>query len=638
MIEWLNITVPTGAALYSQLLIGLINGAFYALLSLGLAIIFGLLGVINFAHGAQYMIGAFCAWILLHYLGIGYWPALVLVPIIVGAAGLLLERTLIRPTYKLDHAYSLLLTFGLTLVFEGVFRQVFGTFGQPYQIPASLTGATDIGFMFLPNYRAWVLVASIAICGATWFFIERTQLGSYMRAATENPKLTQALGINVPLLMMLTYAIGVGLAGLAGAMAAPIYQVSPLMGTEIIIVVFAVVVIGGMGSILGSIVSGFALGVIEGLTKVIYPPASSLVIFVAMAIILMVRPAGLFGRAAIVPAALSVVRGGVDTRIGPLLSTVLLFLAIVAPFFFYPVFLMKALCFALFACSFNLILGYGGLLSFGHTAFFGGSAYVTAYAIKAWGFPPELGILAGAATGAVLGAIFGMVAIRRQGIYLAMVTLALAQMLYFIAVQSPFTGGEDGIQSVPRGKLFGIVNLSDQMNLYYMVLAIFVIGFACFCRVISSPYGQALRAIRENEGRAVSLGYRSNVFKVICFVLSGALAGLGGGTKVLVFGIASLTDVHFAMSGEVILMVLLGGLGTILGPVIGAFLLIAMESYLQDYGAWIKVMQGLLFIICVLSFRQGIMGEFERLTRFLTPHLRRLAGGRTKTCLESPPR
>ncbi len=293
---------------------------------------------------------------------------------IVGAAGLLLERTLIRPTYKLDHAYSLLLTFGLTLIIEGVFREIFGTFGQPYQIPASLQGATDIGFMFLPNYRAWVLVASVVICAATWFFIERTQLGSYMRAATENPKLTQALGVNVPMLMMLTYAIGVGLAGLAGAMAAPIYQVSPLMGSEVIVVVFAVVVIGGMGSMLGSIVAGFSLrDLIEGLTKAIYP------------LCVVARdlrrdghhpdgaPVGLFGRAVIAPAALSVIRGGVDMRISPITSTILIFAAIVAPFIFYSVFLMKALCFALFACSFNLILGYGGLLSFGHTAFFGGA-------------------------------------------------------------------------------------------------------------------------------------------------------------------------------------------------------------------------------------------------------------------------
>lgn len=624
MLEWIDITIPTGAALYAQLLIGLINGAFYAMLSLGLAIIFGLLGVINFTHGAQYMVGAFCAWALLHYLGIGYWPALVLVPLIVGAISLVIERTLIRPTYKLDHAYSLLLTFGLVLIVEGIFRQVFGTFGQPYQMPEALTGATDIGFMFLPNYRAWVLVASVVVCIATWYFIERTQLGSYMRAATENAKLTQALGVNVPMLMMFTYAIGVALAALTGVMAAPIYQVSPLMGAEIIIVVFAVVVIGGMGSILGSIVSGFALGLIEGLTKAIYPPASSLIIFVFMAIILLIRPAGLFGRSAGVPAALSIVRGGADTRVNPYFASFLLLLALIAPFYFYPVFLMKALCFALFAFSFNLVLGYGGLLSFGHTMFFGGSAYITAHAIKEWGFSPELGILAGVVTGGLLGAIAGGIAIRRQGIYLAMVTLALAQMIYFIAVQAPFTGGEDGIQSVPRGMLFGFIDLRDQLTLYYVVLAVFVLGFLAFLRIISSPFGQALKAIRENEARAISLGYRTNAFKHLCFILAGALAGLGGGTKVLVFSIASLTDVHFAMSGEVILMTLLGGLGTVLGPIYGAFSIIAMESYLQDYGGWLKVIQGVIFIVCVLAFRQGIASEVDRAGRFLGKLVERL--------------
>jgi branched-chain amino acid transport system permease protein len=296
MLEWLDISIPSAAALYSQILIGLINGSFYALLSLGLAIIFGLLGVINFAHGAQYMVGAFCAWALLYYLGIGYWPALILAPLIVGAMALVLERTLIRPTYKLDHAYSLLLTFGLTLIIEGVFRLEYGTSGQPYRMPAALTGATDIGFMVLPNYRAWVVVASLGVCLGTWFLIERTRLGATLRAGTENPALVQAFGINVPVMVMLTYAAGAALAALAGVLAAPVIQVTPLMGSNLIIVVFAVVVIGGMGSILGSILTGLGLGLIEGLSKVFYPEASNIVVFVVMAIVLVVRPAGLFGK------------------------------------------------------------------------------------------------------------------------------------------------------------------------------------------------------------------------------------------------------------------------------------------------------------------------------------------------------
>ncbi|WP_341704829.1 branched-chain amino acid ABC transporter permease [Ferrovibrio sp.] len=280
-------------ALFGQLLLGLINGAFYAMLSLGLAVIFGLLNVINFAHGAQYMMGAFCAWMLLNWAGIPYWGALILAPIIVGATGIVVERLFLKRLYHLDHLYGLLLTFGLALIFEGLFRQQFGSSGQPYANP--LPGGNNLGFMFLPNYRAWIVVASLIICFATWFMIERTKLGSYLRAATERPDLVQAFGINVPRMITLTYGFGVGLAALAGVLAAPAYNVSPLMGSNLIIIVFAVVVIGGMGSILGAIVTGFGLGIIEGLTKVFYPEASNTVIFIIMAIVLMLKPAGLFG-------------------------------------------------------------------------------------------------------------------------------------------------------------------------------------------------------------------------------------------------------------------------------------------------------------------------------------------------------
>jgi branched-chain amino acid transport system permease protein len=298
MLDWLHIAVPPAPLFFAQLLVGLINGAFYAMLSLGLAVIFGLLNIINFTHGAQYMLGAFCAWFLLNWFGIGYWAALVIAPVVVGLLGIAIERLLLRHIARLDHLYGLLLTFGLALIIEGVFRQQYGSSGQPYTIPAELQGARNLGFMFLPNYRAWVIFASLAVCLATWFVIERTRLGAYLRAATENPVLVRAFGIDVPRMVTLTYGGGAALAALAGVMAAPIYQVSPLMGSNIIIVVFAVVVIGGMGSILGAIVSGFALGLIEGLTKVFYPEASSTVIFVIMALLLLVKPAGLFGRAA----------------------------------------------------------------------------------------------------------------------------------------------------------------------------------------------------------------------------------------------------------------------------------------------------------------------------------------------------
>jgi branched-chain amino acid transport system permease protein len=274
---------------------------------------------------------------------------------------------------------------------------------------------------------------------------------------------------------------------------------------------------------------------------------------------------------------------------------------------------MKALCFALFACAFNLLIGYVGLLSFGHAAFFGAAGYVTAHAAKVWDLSPELAILLGTAASALLGLVFGILTIRRQGIYFAMVTLALAQMLFFYALQAPFTHGEDGIQAVPRGNLFGVVDLNDPLAMYYFVLAIFLLGFFIIYRTIHSPFGQVMKAIRENEPRAVSLGYKTDQYKLVAFILSAALAGLAGGTKSLVFQLASLTDVTWQMSGEVVLMTLLGGLGTVLGPVVGAFIVVAMENYLAQYGSWVTIIQGVIFVLCVLTFRRGIVGEIQHL-------------------------
>jgi branched-chain amino acid transport system permease protein len=287
----------------------------------------------------------------------------------------------------------------------------------------------------------------------------------------------------------------------------------------------------------------------------------------------------------------------------------------VAPTVVYPVFLMKALCFALFACAFNLLIGYVGLLSFGHALFFGWAGYVSAHAAKVWGLPPELAIIVGSAAGAGLGLVAGMIAIRRQGIYFAMITLALAQMMFFFAVQAPFTGGEDGIQAVPRGRLFGLLDLGNQMTIYYFVLAVFVGCFLLIYRIIHSPFGEVLKAIRENEARAISLGYKTDRYKLVAFVLSATLAGVAGATKAIVFQLASLTDVHWTMSGEVVLMTLVGGLGTVFGPVAGAFVVVAMESYLAQWGQWITVIQGVIFVACVLLFRRGIVGEIANALR-----------------------
>ncbi len=294
---------------------------------------------------------------------------------------------------------------------------------------------------------------------------------------------------------------------------------------------------------------------------------------------------------------------------------VLIAILVVGPYMLYPVFLMKLLCFALFACAFNLLIGYVGLLSFGHAMFFGMGGYLAAHSAKVWGFTPELAILTGGAVGALLGVISGWLAIRRQGIYFAMITLALAQMVYFLCLQMRFTGGEDGIQNVPRGRLFGMIDLSADMSMYWVVVGVFLIGFLLINRVIHSPFGQVLTAIRENEPRAISLGYRADDYKMLAFVLSATLAGVAGGTKALVFGIATLTDVYWAMSGEVVLMTLLGGLGTVFGPVAGAAVIVAMQNYLAEFGAWVTVIQGCIFVVCVVAFRAGIIGEIARRLR-----------------------
>jgi branched-chain amino acid transport system permease protein len=304
-----------------------------------------------------------------------------------------------------------------------------------------------------------------------------------------------------------------------------------------------------------------------------------------------------------------------EARYHRIVFVLMMVLLIAAPAVVYPVFLMKALCFALFACAFNLLIGFGGLLSFGHAMFLGMSGYLAAHSAKVWGFPFEMAIVTGMLTATVMGFLVGLLAIRRQGIYFAMITLALAQMVFFFCLQAPFTGGEDGIQSVPRGKLLGMLDLTSNTNMYYVVLGIFTFGYLLIYRIIHSPYGQVLKAIRENEARAISLGYRTERYKLAAFVLSATLAGLAGATKAIVFQLASLTDVHWSMSGEVVLMTLLGGLGTVFGPVVGAFIIAAMENYLSDLGAWVTIAQGIIFVVCVLAFRRGIMGEIEAFLR-----------------------
>lgn len=605
--------MPPLPVLAGQLLIGLINGSFYALLSLGLAIIFGLLQIVNFAHGAQYMMGALCSYVLLTWLGVGYWPALILAPLIVGSFGVVLERVFIRHLYHLHHMYGMLLTFGFALVIEGCVRQRMGSSGNTYPVPSALAGGWKLAFTYLPAYRLWVIGISLTVCLATWYLIEKTRLGSVLRAATERPDLTRSFGINVPKLVMLTYGFGVALAALAGTMAAPIYSINAQMGSEIIIVVFAVVVIGGMGSIKGAIISGFGLGIAEGLTKTFYPQASTTIVFVIMVLVLLLRPAGLFGTSE-QQAPNSSLSGDVsldfmNVAVRRTLVAVSIAAGLAAPFVVYPVFGMKVLCFALFASAFNLLLGFGGLMSFGHAAFYGTASYVAAYTVKTMGFDPMFGILAAMTVVGMMGLAFGYLAIRRHGIYFAMVTLALAQMVYFFAVQAPFTHNDEGIQGVPRGHLFGLINLENQLTMYYFVFAIVLLGLITIWRIVNSPFGYVLKSVRENEARAISLGYDTDRCKLLAFVLSAVLAAVAGALDALVFQLASLTNVHWSMSGHALLMSILGGVGTLSGPILGAIIVAGMENYLASLGSWVNIVHGMIFIGCVMVFRRGIVGE-----------------------------
>eukprot|EP01036_Dinobryon_divergens_P038106 gene38106-49964_t len=530
------------------------------------------------------MLGAFAAWIMMDQLGINYWGALILAPLVVGILGMVIERVFLKHLYKLDEIYGLLLTFGLTLIAEGIFRELYGVSGQSYPVPELLQGATNLGFMVLPNYRAWVVLVSLSVCLGTWYLIERTRLGAYLRAGTENAPLVQAFGVNVPMMVMLTYGAGAALAALAGVLAAPIIQVNPLMGSNLIIVVFAVVVIGGMGSIMGAILTGLGLGVIEGFTKVFYPEASS---------------------------TKNKADGMNMKKISTVVYALLLLALVLAPFFgAYPVFVMKLMCFALFAAAFNLLLGFTGLLSFGHAAFLGGSAYVAGHAMKVWGLTPELGLIAGTLTGAFLGWVFGVLAIRRQGIYFAMITLALAQMMFFVALQAKFTGGEDGL-SLPTRSQIGL-DLKDAATFYYVVLALGVGVFVGLQRLLNARLGQVLQGVRENETRMAAIGFPVYRYQLIAFVIAGGLAGLAGALLANQSGIVSPSLMHWSQSGSLMVMVILGGVGHLYGGVVGAVVLLLLEEVALGYTIHWQFGVGAVLLAVVLMAPRGIMGLFTR--------------------------
>jgi branched-chain amino acid transport system permease protein len=626
------------SALVGQLMLGLINGSFYAIMSLGLAIIFGLLNVVNFTHGAQFMMGAFASWMLLQWLGIGYWPALVLAPLAVGASGILMERLLVSRLYHLDHVYGLLLTFGITLIIEGLYRKAFGSAGLPYANPMPGGFRTALGF--LPYYRVWALFASFIVCVLTWYMVEKTRLGAYLRAAIERPDLVRGFGINVPRMVTLVYGLGVALAALAGVFAAPLYNVSPTMGSNLIVIIFAVVVIGGMGSIKGAIITGYLLGIAEGLMRYYYAPLSDTVVFIIMAIVLLIKPAGLFGKGVITqhhteaPGTSAGQGPALDRKWTWLVFTGALVLLLAAPFVVYPAFLMKALCFAVAASAVNLLLGYLGVLSFGHAMFFGFSAYAAGHMAKVWGFAPEWAILGATLVSVALGAIVGLLAIRLQGIYFAMSTLALAQMIYFYCVQAAFTNGEDGIQGIPRSVAFGFWDLSTDLSMYYFVLLLCGAALVAMARLVHSPFGRIVAAVRDSEPRATSLGYNVNRYKLAVFVVSAGMTGFAGAVKAIATQIATLTDVSWHMSGELLLMVLVGGLGTLIGPAVGALVLIGMGTYMSELREWVTVVQGLVFVVVVLSFRAGVVGSLGAFWQ--QRRSRRHASPNPSLCKEAP--
>jgi branched-chain amino acid transport system permease protein len=599
------------------LTIGVVNGSFYALLSLGLAVIFGQLNILNMAHGTFYMMGAFVAWAAARYLGLTYFVTLALAPLCVAGVGIVLERVLLRRTYGLDPLYGFMLTFGCSLVIQGAFQSRFGSTGLPFAAPDWLSGGFELGFLFVPAYRLWVVGVALCACGLAWLVVNRTRAGAILRASSENAAITAALGIRVPRVFAGTFALGAGLAGLAGVLAGPIYQVSPLMGADILLVAFAIIVIGGMGSIGGTIASSYGLAIIESFTQALVPQASSLVIFVLMCVVLLFRPQGLFGIATIrghefpaarLPCVSSNEGATVATKLRSALGPLLAAAAVLAlPTIFYPFYLMKMFCLAMFAASFNFLLGFAGLVSFGQAAMFGTAAYLTAYAAKEWLLAPELSICVGVGAAVVLGLAMGALAIRRRGIYQAMITLAIAQMAYFLYVQSPFTHGEDGIQSVPRGLLFGLIDLRDDMNVYWVCASAMFAVFFGLWRLLSSPFGMLVVAIRDNERRAVSLGYDVKRYQLAAFGVASFCAGLAGSLSAIVFQLATLSGVHWGLSGDAVLMALIGGIGTLSGPLVGAAVLVTMQQFLAPFGAWVQIIQGMVFVVCVLMFRDGLV-------------------------------
>lgn len=596
----------------AQIFNGLVNGGFIALMSLGLSVIFGMMRVVNFTHGALYMLGAFVAFVAGSFLGISLWISMMLAALLVGALGIALERLLLSRLYKLDPAYNLLLTFGLTLIIEDVVRQFTGVTGAQFLVPQALQGAVNLGFMFYPKYRLFVVAVSVACCAAVWFVLEKTRCGSLVRAATERPDLLKCFGGNVPLLISGTFFCAAALAGLAGSLAAPIRNISPFMGQEMISLTFAVVVAGGMGSIAGSVWMGFITGVLSALAAIWYPPAGTAIIYVVMLLVLVVRPGGIFR--------------GIDISHFPLhytpmterarrvfgsrhLGCAMLGVALVLPWVIYPVLAVDILLWGLCAVGFDLLFAFAGLLSFGQAAYWGTAAYLTGVLISKFGVVSWAGFLAGVVGSTAVAALFSLIIARKKGIYFSMITFAFAQVVYFVVNQlAPYTGGEDGLHDVLRGRLLGI-DLQDDRVFYYLALAVVSAMVLFVFRVLKSPFGVSLTGARENERRMLSVGYSVYLIRVIAYALSAFVISVAGALYVLNHQFVSLEAVYWRASGEPVMMTLLGGAGTIYGPMLGAAVVLVIRNTLSTITDSGSLILGCLFVVIVMVFRRGILGE-----------------------------
>jgi branched-chain amino acid transport system permease protein len=595
-----------------QIFNGLVNGGFIALMSLGLSIVFGMMRVVNFMHGAMYMLGAFVAFLAGAKFGISLLVALPLAWLLIGGFGVVLERLMLSRLYRLDPAYNLLLTFGLTLIIEDLMRSLFSTTGGQFLVPHILSGAVNLGFMIYPKYRLFVLLVSVSLCLATWIVLERTRYGALVRAATERPALLKCFGGNVPLLMSGTFFCAAGLAGVAGALAAPIRSISPFMGQEMIALTFAVVVAGGMGSIAGSVAMGFIVGLLSALAAIWYPAISTAIIYIVMLLVLAVRPGGIFRGVDISHFPLHYTPMTPRARsifLSPVTALVFLAVGIVLPFLVYPIVATDIILWGLCALGFDLLFAFAGLLSFGQAAYWGAAAYATGVLVSKFGLPGWAAFPIGVAASTALSVVFGFIIAQKKGVYFSMITFAIAQIVYFVVNQLPaYTGGEDGLHDVFRGRIFSI-SLADDRVFYYVALSFAVLMVAFILRILKSPFGMSLVGARENERRMTSVGYDVYLLRVQAYVMSAFVISVAGSLYVLNHQFISLEAVYWRASGEPMLMTLLGGAGTIYGPLLGAGIVLLIRNVLSTVTDSGSLVLGVLFVVVVLAFRRGILGE-----------------------------